>query len=97
MTSYFKQRTSAAGTKRPLQSTSTVYQLIVYGNVVLYSICWMAQVPVLPYLVDKLGAAGNTQYGKLQTIFSAVQFVGGLISGRRGHYSASFGAPFVSA
>ncbi|GLI59275.1 hypothetical protein VaNZ11_001124 [Volvox africanus] len=66
--------------RQPLLS-STLYQLIVYGNIVLYSICWMAQVPVLPYLVEKLGAAGNTQYGMLQTIFSAVQFVGGLISG----------------
>ncbi|KXZ51909.1 hypothetical protein GPECTOR_11g37 [Gonium pectorale] len=41
----------------------------------------MAQVPVMPYLVDKLGAAGSSQYARLQTVFSAVQFVGGLISG----------------
>jgi hypothetical protein len=48
---------------------------------VLYSICWMAQAPVLPYLVDKLGAKGSGEYGRLQTLFSAVQFLGGLISG----------------
>ncbi|GFR42607.1 hypothetical protein Agub_g3538 [Astrephomene gubernaculifera] len=66
----------------PLPSHSvTAYQLVVYTNVVLYSICWMAQVPVLPYLVEKLGAAGSTQYGRLQTAFSALQFIGGLISG----------------
>ncbi|EFJ52717.1 hypothetical protein VOLCADRAFT_102700 [Volvox carteri f. nagariensis] len=68
--------------RKLLLQSSTLYQLIVYGNVVLYSICWMAQVPVLPYLVERLGVAGSSaQYGTLQTIFSAVQFVGGLISG----------------
>ncbi|KAG2497368.1 hypothetical protein HYH03_004526 [Edaphochlamys debaryana] len=41
----------------------------------------MAMAPVLPYLVDHLGAKGSAQYGRLQTLFSTVQFVGGLISG----------------
>ena len=47
------------------------------------AICYMAQVPVLPYLLKHLGAANNTSYGVMQTVFNAVQFVGGLISGQR--------------
>lgn len=43
----------------------------------------MAQVPVLPYLTQKLGA-DMTQYGTLQTVFSTIQFVGGLLSGPPG-------------
>ncbi len=35
----------------------------------------------MPYLVQKLGAEGSSSYGRLQTFFSAVQFVGGLLSG----------------
>lgn len=58
-----------------------VHLLVVYGNVMMYAICYMAQVPVLPYLLKHLGAANNTSYGVLQTVFNAVQFVGGLISG----------------
>ncbi|KAG2449794.1 hypothetical protein HYH02_005317 [Chlamydomonas schloesseri] len=57
------------------------YLAIVYANVVLYSICWMAQAPVLPYLVDALGASGSMQYARLQTAFSGIQFIGGLVSG----------------
>lgn len=41
----------------------------------------MPQAPVLPYLVDSLGASGSMQYARLQTAFSAIQFIGGLVSG----------------
>jgi OCT family organic cation transporter-like MFS transporter 18 len=42
----------------------------------------MAQAPVLPYITKKLGA-DLQGYGSLQTLFSAAQFVGGLLSGDR--------------
>ena len=40
----------------------------------------MAQVPVLPYLTKELGA-NVAAFGQLQTVFSIIQTVGGLLSG----------------
>lgn len=40
----------------------------------------MAQIPVLPFLIHHIGADASA-YGLLQTVFSAIQTVGGLISG----------------
>ncbi|KAG2437841.1 hypothetical protein HXX76_005459 [Chlamydomonas incerta] len=74
--------TDAAGGRHPVTRLPKHWYLaIVYFNIVLYSICWMAQAPVLPYLVDSLGASGSMQYARLQTAFSAIQFIGGLVSG----------------
>ena len=42
--------------------------------------CHMAQVPVLPYLVQHYGAGGRT-YGALMTMFGIMQFLGGLLAG----------------
>ncbi|KAK9812840.1 hypothetical protein WJX72_004589 [[Myrmecia] bisecta] len=53
---------------------------LVYLNVTLYATCYMAQVPVLPYLIKSLGADAAA-YGTLQTVFSTVQLFGGLVSG----------------
>eukprot|EP00197_Chlamydomonas_leiostraca_P013344 CAMPEP_0202880048 /NCGR_PEP_ID=MMETSP1391-20130828/34512_1 /ASSEMBLY_ACC=CAM_ASM_000867 /TAXON_ID=1034604 /ORGANISM="Chlamydomonas leiostraca, Strain SAG 11-49" /LENGTH=395 /DNA_ID=CAMNT_0049562493 /DNA_START=46 /DNA_END=1233 /DNA_ORIENTATION=- len=41
----------------------------------------MAQVPLMPYLTKELGAESSAAYGALQTVFSAFQLVGGLLSG----------------
>ncbi|MEW5299978.1 MAG: hypothetical protein WDW36_002944 [Sanguina aurantia] len=40
----------------------------------------MAQVPMMPYLTKALGA-DTIEYGKLQTVFSALQCLGGLLAG----------------
>lgn len=40
----------------------------------------MAQIPVLPFLIHHIGAEASA-YGVLQTVFSAVQAIGGLVSG----------------
>mmetsp|Transcript_72737 Transcript_72737/g.229128 ORF Transcript_72737/g.229128 Transcript_72737/m.229128 type:complete len:424 (+) Transcript_72737:90-1361(+) len=53
---------------------------VIYGNVTLYALCYMAQAPVLPYLTKSLGA-DLSAYGRLMTGFSVVQFVGGLLAG----------------
>eukprot|EP00195_Chlamydomonas_chlamydogama_P001003 CAMPEP_0202914444 /NCGR_PEP_ID=MMETSP1392-20130828/63103_1 /ASSEMBLY_ACC=CAM_ASM_000868 /TAXON_ID=225041 /ORGANISM="Chlamydomonas chlamydogama, Strain SAG 11-48b" /LENGTH=369 /DNA_ID=CAMNT_0049606089 /DNA_START=22 /DNA_END=1128 /DNA_ORIENTATION=- len=53
---------------------------VIYANVALYSVCMMMQQPLLPYLTKQLGAS-TTQFAQLQTLFSAVQLVGGLLSG----------------
>lgn len=41
----------------------------------------MAQRPVLPFLLQLIGAEASGEYGKLQTAFSAIQTIGGLVSG----------------
>lgn len=46
------------------------------------ALCYMAQMPVLPYLTKQLGADMQA-FGRLQAAFSAVQFLGGLLSGER--------------
>jgi hypothetical protein len=41
----------------------------------------MAQAPLLPYMIDKLGARESNTYGLLMSTFSALQLVGSLLSG----------------
>jgi hypothetical protein len=41
----------------------------------------MAQAPLLPYMIDKLGAKESNTYGLLMSTFSALQLVGSLLSG----------------
>lgn len=66
---------------KPKQVVLTSFQLwVLYINITLYALCYMAQAPVLPYLTKSLGADA-AGYGALQTVFSAVQVVGGLWSG----------------
>lgn len=45
------------------------------------ALCFMAQAPLLPYLIDKLGAKESNTYGLLMSTFSALQLVGSLLSG----------------
>lgn len=40
----------------------------------------MAQAPILPFLIHHIGA-DSSAYGILQTAISAIQAVGGLVSG----------------
>ena len=54
--------------------------LVLLANVVLYALCYMMQTPVLPYLVEELGAT-DTAYGYLMSAMAVVQFVGGLLAG----------------
>ena len=54
--------------------------LVLYASIVLYSICFMMQQPLLPYLTKELGAS-TAQFATLQSIFSGAQTVGGLLSG----------------
>lgn len=44
------------------------------------AVCYMAQAPLLPYLTKQLGA-DDLGYGWLQSAFSTLQFLGGLLSG----------------
>jgi hypothetical protein len=41
----------------------------------------MAQAPLLPYMIDKLGAKESNTYGLLMSTFSGLQLVGSLLSG----------------
>lgn len=45
------------------------------------ALCFMAQAPLLPYQLKKLGSGDARTYGSLTSAFSALQLVGGLLSG----------------
>jgi MFS transporter, OCT family, solute carrier family 22 (organic cation transporter), member 18 len=66
------------GTKK----TAPTYLLLVYVNVVAYSICYMMQQPLLPYLMDHLGA-DTAQFALMQSCFNGAQALGGVLSGER--------------
>jgi hypothetical protein len=59
--------------------TATKAYMIIYHDPHA-AICYMAQAPLLPYLTKQFGAS-DTSYGWLQSSFSALQFLGGLLSG----------------
>lgn len=61
---------------------------VIYASIVLYSICFMMQQPLLPYLTKELGAS-TAQFATLQSIFNGAQAVGGLLSGESGAHASS--------
>eukprot|EP00892_Ulva_mutabilis_P004786 jgi/Ulvmu1/267/UM001_0271.1 len=63
-----------------MKGSEMIEAVVVYVNVAAYAACYMAQIPVLPFLIHQIGAEMSA-YGLLQTVFSAIQTVGGLISG----------------
>ncbi len=65
--------------------------LLLCCNVALYAACFQMQTPLLPFLTTSLGADLAT-YGRLMTLFSVVQFAGGLLAGP---VLDAYGARFV--
>ena len=57
--------------------------LITHFNVFLYAACYWIQSGTLPYLTKSLGA-DPVIFGRLKTVFSLCQLVGGPIYGRLG-------------
>ncbi len=66
--------------------------LVVLACVASYSLCWTAQIPLLPYLLRSMGVAGDRTYTALQTALSCAQLVGSLLSGMRVGCGATLGA-----
>lgn len=44
-----------------------------------------AQVPLLPYLLQEIGHGNSSAYGRLSTVFSTAQVMGGLLAGACAH------------
>jgi MFS family permease len=57
------------------------FSLILFGNVFFYAVAYQMQAPLLPFLLEKLSSSVSDQFARLQSIFSLVQLIGGLISG----------------
>lgn len=58
--------------------------LIVYVNVVLYSVCYQLQRPLEPFLIQSLSVEGsnhNKAYANFQSFFSFIQMIGALLAG----------------
>ncbi|WIA17363.1 hypothetical protein OEZ85_014225 [Tetradesmus obliquus] len=55
--------------------------VLLCSTTFLYALCFMAQAPLLPYMIDKLGAKESNTYGLLMSTFSGLQLVGSLLSG----------------
>eukprot|EP00030_Apusomonadida_sp_AF-17_P008209 a848221_16.p1 GENE.a848221_16~~a848221_16.p1 ORF type:complete len:449 (-),score=154.55 a848221_16:41-1360(-) len=55
--------------------------LIAHGNIFVYALAFWLQQPVLPFLSKQLGADAAT-YGALQSVFAAIQLLGGPLVGR---------------
>jgi len=53
---------------------------LIYGNIVLYAVCFNLQAPVMPALTSSFGADAR-QYGTLMSLFALMQLVGGLVCG----------------
>ena len=53
---------------------------LIYGNIVLYAICFNLQAPVMPALTASFGST-SLEYGSLMSLFALVQLVGGLLCG----------------
>ena len=53
---------------------------LLFGNIVLYAVCYNLQAPVLPALTQSFGADAR-QYGALQSLFALAQLLGGLLMG----------------
>ncbi len=60
---------------------------ITYTNILLYALCYQLQLPVEPFLIKSLSAAGasaatvSQTYGRLQAFFSAIQTIGSPLVG----------------
>eukprot|EP01023_Acetabularia_acetabulum_P010486 TRINITY_DN14767_c1_g1_i4.p1 TRINITY_DN14767_c1_g1~~TRINITY_DN14767_c1_g1_i4.p1 ORF type:complete len:400 (+),score=27.26 TRINITY_DN14767_c1_g1_i4:171-1370(+) len=61
-------------------NSEVLQRWIIYVNVMMYAICYMAQVPLIPYLVKSFNA-DTLSYGRLQTVFNLIQLFGGLLAG----------------
>ena len=53
---------------------------LIYGNIVLYAVCFNLQAPVMPALTQSFGSTPEG-FGTLMSLFALVQLVGGLMCG----------------
>jgi OCT family organic cation transporter-like MFS transporter 18 len=53
---------------------------LIYGNIVVYAVCFNLQAPVMPALTASFGSS-SLEYGTLMSLFALVQLVGGLLCG----------------
>jgi MFS family permease len=58
-----------------------VFASVLFGNVFLYAIAYQMQAPLLPFLIEKLSSSVSEQFAYLQSMFSLVQLIGGIVSG----------------
>jgi MFS family permease len=56
--------------------------VVLYTNVVLYAMAFMAQIPVAPFIVKSLSDDAIVAFAQVKTAFGVAQLIGGLISGR---------------
>ncbi|KAG1673026.1 hypothetical protein FOA52_005956, partial [Chlamydomonas sp. UWO 241] len=70
----------AAGGHGAVRAHRHAHLYVVYANVVCYCTCYMMQQPLLPYLMESLGA-GTAQFAAVQSLFNGAQAVGGVLSG----------------